>query len=617
MPTQPPAREESPGPTGMYWDNQSLKGRRCVHQQKPPRAAVYTRVSTDDQAREGTSLAEQRERLLAFCRSQGWEVHDVYEDDGYSGKDLDRPAMRRLIQDARDRRFDVVVVYKLDRLSRRQKDVLHLLEDVFEPAGVGFKSAVEPFETTTPFGRATLGMLAVFAQLERDTIQARTEGGKRRRMAEGALVSIPRTYGYTYDKAARDLRVDEEEAQWVRRIFAWYVGGDETGERLGSLQIARKLAALGAPTASGGKWHRSQVVRILHNEMYAGVFHQNRWDTANGRSAHHREKPRGEWVAVPVPAVVDRGIWEAAQRQMEENTTLGNRRRAKNEYLLRGLVHCAACGRRMSGGTRTGHRHYYYYSCEGKRRYNFSPDDGPWTPCPSRYWPAHEVDRVVWESLVEVLHDPEAVIREADERLRAARATGALEREVRLAEADLARKEDERLRVTRLFRKGLLDEAGAEAQLREVAEEERGLKERIAGLRARLADAGAEEAAVRAVRELAAGLHARLQDMDFAGRREVVRLLVRRVELGTGEDGRDGIRVDGYFPLDRMALAVERLRAGAEPAAARDGARGARRGDGGDQRRSRRGRKPERDAGRDDPLSVFSIHPQGHGGPPA
>ena len=196
-------------------------------------AAIYTRVSTDDQAREGTSLAEQRDRLQAYCKSQGWQIHDVYEDDGFSGKNLDRPAMQRLIEDARQKQFDVVVVYKLDRLSRSQKDVLYLLEDVFEPAGIGFKSATEPFETTTPFGKAVIGMLAVFAQLERDTIQARTQGGKHRRLAEGALVSVPRTFGYTYDKANKQLLVNPAEAEWVRRIFQWYVHGDETGQKLG------------------------------------------------------------------------------------------------------------------------------------------------------------------------------------------------------------------------------------------------------------------------------------------------------------------------------------------------------------------------------------------------
>lgn len=115
------------------------------------RAACYTRVSTDEQAREGLSLPGQEERLRAFCASQGWQVAGLYVDDGYSGTTLERPGMRRLLADIAAGQVDLVVVYKLDRLSRRQMHVLHLLEDVFEPAQVGFRSATEPIDTTTPF----------------------------------------------------------------------------------------------------------------------------------------------------------------------------------------------------------------------------------------------------------------------------------------------------------------------------------------------------------------------------------------------------------------------------------------------------------------------------------
>lgn len=134
------------------------------------RAAIYVRVSTEEQAEHGISIPAQKSRLISYCKTQGWEIYDFFIDSGYSGKNLERPAMQRLIEDARNRKFNTALVLKLDRLSRRQKDVLCLLEDIFEPNNIGFKSATESFDTTTPFGKAALGMMAVFTQLERETI---------------------------------------------------------------------------------------------------------------------------------------------------------------------------------------------------------------------------------------------------------------------------------------------------------------------------------------------------------------------------------------------------------------------------------------------------------------
>ncbi|EQD48514.1 integrase, partial [mine drainage metagenome] len=151
---------------------------------------------------EGFSLSAQRESLAAFVRSQGWETEDLYADEGFSGKDLHRPALGRLIQGAQEKRIDVVLVWKVDRLSRRQQDVLHLIEDVFAPNGVGFRSVTEAFDTTTPAGMAMLGMLAVFAQLERATIVERSLVGMRRRILERRWTGVA-PYGYRYGTDGR------------------------------------------------------------------------------------------------------------------------------------------------------------------------------------------------------------------------------------------------------------------------------------------------------------------------------------------------------------------------------------------------------------------------------
>jgi site-specific DNA recombinase len=138
------------------------------------RAVGYVRVSTDEQAREGVSLDAQTERIRALAVAKDWELVEIIEDKGFSGKNLERPGMEELIKSCRKGRADVCVVYKVDRLTRKQKDLWHLLEDIFDKNSVGLVSVTEPFDTTTATGKAFLGMLGVFAQLERDMISERT-----------------------------------------------------------------------------------------------------------------------------------------------------------------------------------------------------------------------------------------------------------------------------------------------------------------------------------------------------------------------------------------------------------------------------------------------------------
>lgn len=133
------------------------------------KAALYIRVSTREQI-ENYSIPSQKERLEAFCKSKGWDVHDFYIDGGYSGSNTDRPDLQRMLSDIKN--FDVVVVYKLDRLSRSQRDTMELIEDKFLKNDVEFVSITETIDTSTPFGRAMIGILSVFAQLERISIHA-------------------------------------------------------------------------------------------------------------------------------------------------------------------------------------------------------------------------------------------------------------------------------------------------------------------------------------------------------------------------------------------------------------------------------------------------------------
>ena len=155
-------------------------------------AAIYIRVSTDIQAEEGYSIEAQKEQLTAYCVSKGIKNYDYYIDGGWSGSNIDRPEMQRLIKDVKDDKISHVIVYKLDRLSRSQKDTLYLIEDVFNPHNVDFVSLNESMDTSTPMGRLMLGILSAFAQLERENIAHRLNRGYKNYRDNGGKVGRKR-----------------------------------------------------------------------------------------------------------------------------------------------------------------------------------------------------------------------------------------------------------------------------------------------------------------------------------------------------------------------------------------------------------------------------------------
>lgn len=361
--------------------------------------AAYLRVSTEEQAREGLSLDAQDQRIRAFAASQGWEVTAVYRDDGYSGKDLRRPEIQRLVSDASLHRYDVVLVWRLDRLSRRQRDVLWLLEEVFEPQGVGLKSVTEAFDTTTSFGRAMLGMLAVFAQLEREAIVERSRLGKAQAARMGRWKGGPRPFGLAYDPDVKQLLPHPTEAPLALSIFDAYVN-----KGMGVNKIAASLRAAGHTLSGGGNWTRGSVLQVLNNAALAGFVR------------HGDMLYDADWAPV-----VPRELWTAAQTARGARKRQFRTRRS-DRYLLSGILRCDVCGTLMSGfpkapwrNPRTGETRgewRYYYVCRARQDREYVSLHGG-KPCPMGYMRADELEPKVLEYLFGVGDLPHEQIRRA------------------------------------------------------------------------------------------------------------------------------------------------------------------------------------------------------------
>ncbi|MCL2752761.1 MAG: recombinase family protein [Defluviitaleaceae bacterium] len=278
---------------------------------KTKTAAIYIRVSTEAQREEGYSIDAQKEMLTAHCVSKGIKNYAYYIDGGFTGSNIERPQMQLLISDIKQGKISHVVVYKLDRLSRSQKDTLYLIEDVFNPHGVDFISMNESMDTSTPLGRLMLGILSAFAQLERENIRERTRMGMRERVKSGKWMGGGRTpFGYDYDEITGTL-VPNKDAERVRKVYELYLKGHSTGH------IAQSL----------GLKYDKLAYQILTRKSNAGYIQYN------GEEYLGKHEP-----------IISLETYEGTMRYMKERSV---KKVSESNYLLTGLLVCGRCGAKM------------------------------------------------------------------------------------------------------------------------------------------------------------------------------------------------------------------------------------------------------------------------------
>lgn len=329
----------------------------------------YARVSTENQL-ENYSIPQQEQRLKAYALAKGWKLCKIFVDGGYSGGNVNRPGLQELLGLVQRGGIDAVLVYKLDRLSRSQKDTLLLIEDGFLAHGTDFISINENFDTSTPFGRAMIGMLSVFAQLERDQITERFTMGRIGRSRAGYFHgggSSPT--GYRYENG--ELVVDPYQAHQVQEAFRLFLCGDTIN------QVSRRLSAQFSPA-----WTPSKVRTVLKNDLYTGHVH------FKGQSYPGRHQP-----------LIAEESFQAAAKRLAARGRNGEQPAFRAKYLLSGLVVCGACGARYAAG----HGHYRCYS-RAKTASKYVRNPG----CASPDWPISALDTLVLEQLRLLLGQPGA-----------------------------------------------------------------------------------------------------------------------------------------------------------------------------------------------------------------
>lgn len=308
-------------------------------------AAVYIRVSTEDQAREGFSLGEQKEKLLQLCAFKGYEVLKVYEDAGISAKDMEhRPAFQEMLQDMRDGKINYIVAYKLDRVTRSVRDLEELILEL-EKYNCYLVCDRDDVNTSTANGRFFVRMLTVLSQLEIEIVSERTKFGLNGAIKSSHLPG-PAPLGYKKDGNKKTI-VDETTKPIIERIFKMYLAG-KSFQQISNIFNEEKLL-------NPKKWKDTTIQKIIDNKIYMGDYEQYK------RIAKKENKKPVIYMNVVEP-IISRAMWEECQRQKEVNQRTYTRDRV---YLFFQKIKCPICGRIMkckgSGGTK---RKYMYYTCE-------------------------------------------------------------------------------------------------------------------------------------------------------------------------------------------------------------------------------------------------------------
>lgn len=405
----------------------------------PIKAAIYLRVSTDDQI-EKYGIPLQQAAIEGIFKSKGQLENGlpamvlageqyVYKDEGVSGTTpLDeRPAFLQMKEDIEnapggEKPFDIVAVYRIDRFARRLRILLDVI-DYFEKHEIQFISANESIDTSTPFGKAMLGIIGVIAELEIETTKARTQAGKAQARDRGVYMGASAPFGYMKNKD-KQLVIFEEEAEVVREIFDLFVVQKKNAQQIADYLKSRKVLTPLPSAIHYGKrkpgitkvnepyfWRDTTVRDILKDEIYIGLYYFN-------KNEGNKRLEKSKWILSPFRhnPIIDRSVYSLAQRRIEEEISLRNSQKSADNhlYLLSGLLKCHACYDAYSGreplnwsGTskKKDGKRMYYYQCGGKNGKKHS------NICPAIPFPADEIEKFVSDFIKDLLNDPESVYR--------------------------------------------------------------------------------------------------------------------------------------------------------------------------------------------------------------
>jgi len=503
-------------------------------------AAIYARVSSAQQKEEHT-IASQTAALIGFAQENDYHVPRewIFEDEGFSGASLERPGLERVRDLAAEGQLQAVLVYSPDRLSRKYAYQVLLMEELS-------RNGAETVFVNGPQAQTAEDQLLVqfqgmIAEYERAQILERSRRGKRHHARHGSInVLCNAPYGYRYVRKAQDMaayyEIIEEQAIIVRQVYAWYTA---EGWSIGA--ITRRLNEQSVPTRKRlSRWERSTVWAMLRNPAYKGLacFGKTRiaprqritrplrlrGGFAQRNSANH-ERPREEWIEIPVPAIVNEVTFDLAQERLRDNKRFAPRRTIEPS-ILQSLVSCHQCGYGMyRTSTRSSARKIYYYRCLGSDAYRHLR--GPL--CHSRPVRQDLLDQLVWNEILKLLEDPSLIQTEIDRRLAAARDSNPNKQREKSLQRDLTRTTKGMERLVTAYQETLLSLEELRTRMPELRRRELTLQTELKSITDQSSDRAIYLRLTETLSTFLARLHSSAQTLDIAERQRIVRLLIKEV----------------------------------------------------------------------------------------
>jgi site-specific DNA recombinase len=512
-------------------------------------AAIYARVSTERQ-RQDETIHSQTVGLRELAAGRGLLVPEdlVFEDEGFSGASLTRPALERLRDRAADGAFEVLLCHAPDRLARRYAYQVLLLEELAR-VGVEVVFSKEPERGGTPEDELLRQFQGMIAEYERAQIAERTRRGKLHRARGGSqAVMSGAPYGYRYVKKSEHMdgfwEIEETQAQVVGEVFDRYV---EDGVSIG--ELARWLTDRGVPTRTGkARWDRSTIWAMLRNPAYRGqaAFGKTKrveWHGAATRTTRQRgerhgrrltrtEQPAENWTLVAVPPLVTEETFALAQARLVENARFA-KRNTKEPSLLQGVLVCRECGYACYRTcARSGNKRLSYYRCIGQDGWRH-PDG---KRCNSRPVRADQLDPLVWAEVRRLLEHPQLVHAEIDRRLAAVRTEHPAARRREALERDLTRANHAVERLIEAYQEQLISLDELRARTPALRKRQTTLQAQLQSLDAELHDAETYLKLADTLEGFLGRLADGLDQLDTTGQQRVLRLIVREVLIGGDDD---------------------------------------------------------------------------------